>query len=93
MEKYARSVNIRKGTMVWPLLDGGVQEANKRAGTENLVGIIGMGVAADLARRQMDERLSHLLKLKTKLLEEMPNYIDEYIINTPIEHSLPNRSP
>jgi cysteine desulfurase len=81
---------IRRGTMVWPLLDGGVQEANKRAGTENLVGIIGMGVAADLAHRQMDNRLSHLLKLKTKLLTELPDYIDEYIINTPAESSLPN---
>jgi cysteine desulfurase len=38
---------IRRGTMIWPLLDGGVQEHNKRAGTENLIGIIGMGVAAE----------------------------------------------
>ncbi len=81
---------IRKGTMVWPLLDGGIQEGNKRAGTENLIGIIGMGVAADLAHRQMESRLDHLLKLKNKLLTELPGYIDEYIINTPIENSLPN---
>ncbi len=37
---------IRRGVKVWPLLDGGVQENNKRAGSENLIGIIGMGVAA-----------------------------------------------
>ena len=35
---------IRRGTRVFPLLDGGVQENNKRAGTENLIGIIAMGV-------------------------------------------------
>ncbi|MFO7965429.1 MAG: cysteine desulfurase family protein [Desulfobacterales bacterium] len=81
---------IRKGTLIWPLLDGGVQEGNKRAGTENLIGIIGMGVAADLARKHMASRLEHLSKLKTKLLNELPNYIDEYIINTPEEKSLPN---
>lgn len=81
---------IRRGTMIWPLLEGGVQEGNKRAGTENLVGIIGMGTAADFARREMGSRLEHLLKLKNKLLTEMPNYIEEYIINTPLENSLPN---
>jgi cysteine desulfurase len=81
---------IRRGTMVWPLLDGGVQEGNKRAGAENLLGIIGMGVAADLARENMASRLSHLSALKNKLLGDLPDYIDEYIINTPVEHSLPN---
>ena len=81
---------IRRGSQVWPLLDGGIQENNKRAGTENLIGIIGMGVAADLARRHMEQRVAHTAKLKKKLLDELPEYIDEYIINTHPEFSLPN---
>ena len=81
---------IRRGTMIWPLLDGGIQENNKRAGTENLVGIIGMGVAADLARRDLAKRLAHLEALKAKLLADLPNYIDEYVVNTPPGPSLPN---
>ena len=81
---------IRRGTRVFPFLDGGVQENNKRGGTENLIGIIGMGVAADMARRDMGSRLSHFRKLKNLLLEELPNYIDEYLINTHPEFSLPN---
>ena len=81
---------IRRGTMIWPLLDGGVQENNKRAGTENLVGIIGMGVAADLARRDLDQRVAHLEALKAKLLADLPNTIDEYVVNTPPGPSLPN---
>ena len=81
---------IRRGTLVWPLLDGGVQENNKRAGTENLLGIIGIGVAADLARRDLDKRLAHLEALKAKLLAELPQYIDEYVVNTPPGPSLPN---
>ncbi|MGD8847247.1 MAG: cysteine desulfurase family protein [Desulfobacteraceae bacterium] len=81
---------IRRGTMIWPLLDGGVQEHSKRAGTENLIGIIGMGVAAELARRQMDERLEHLENLKAKLLSGLSQTIEEIIINTPAEASLPN---
>jgi cysteine desulfurase len=81
---------VRKGVKVQPLLDGGVQENNKRAGTENLVGIIGMGVAAELARRDMDARLAHLKDLREKLLRDLPAHIDEYLINGDPEASLPN---
>ena len=81
---------VRRGIMVWPLLDGGVQENNKRAGTENLIGIIGMAKAAEIAKRELSERMAHLEKLKSKLITELPKHIDEYIINTPPEHSLPN---
>jgi cysteine desulfurase len=81
---------IRRGTRIYPFLDGGVQENNKRAGTENLVGIIGCGKAAELALRDMDKRLKHLGNLKHKLLTQLPHWIDEYIINTHPEFSLPN---
>ncbi len=81
---------IRRGTRIFPILDGGVQENNKRAGTENLIGIIGMGKAAELAVRDLDSRLAHIKRLKDKFLSELPDYIDEYIINTHPEHSLPN---
>jgi cysteine desulfurase len=81
---------IRRGTRVFPLLDGGVQEGNKRAGTENLVGIIGMGKAAELARRDMDSNFAHVRKLKEKFIEALPDYVDECIINTHDQHSLPN---
>ena len=81
---------IRSGLKIWPLIDGGVQEHNKRAGAENIIGIIGMGAAADLARRDMDSRFAHLKALREKLLGELPNYIDEYIINGHPEHTLPH---
>ncbi|MDB9822419.1 cysteine desulfurase [Deltaproteobacteria bacterium] len=81
---------IRRGTGIWPLLDGGVQENNKRAGTENLIGIIGMGVASELASRDMEKRIAAAGKLREKLLKELPDYIDEYYINGHPEYSLPN---
>jgi cysteine desulfurase len=81
---------IRRGTRIFPLLEGGVQENNKRAGAENLIGIIGTGKAAELALRDMDKRLTHLRALKAQLLTEMPNFIDEYIVNTHPDNSLPN---
>ncbi|MBW1813697.1 MAG: cysteine desulfurase [Deltaproteobacteria bacterium] len=81
---------VRRGTRVFPLLDGGVQENNKRAGTENLFGIIGMGTAAELAKNDLNSRYDHLQGLKNTLIKELPNYIDEYIINTDLKHSLPH---
>ena len=81
---------VRRGVGIWPLMDGGVQENNKRAGTENLIGIIGMGVAAELAIRDMEKRISHYKKLKEKLIRELPDYIDEYFINGHPEYVLPN---
>jgi cysteine desulfurase len=81
---------VRRGIGVWPLLDGGVQENNKRAGTENLIGIIGMGVAAEYALTDMDSRIAHMNSLKERLLKTFPDYINEYIINGHPEHALPN---
>jgi cysteine desulfurase len=81
---------VRRGTKIWPLLDGGVQEHNKRAGAENLIGIIGMATAADIAVRDMASRIAHARKLKAKLIEELPRYVDEYIVNGHPEESLPH---
>ena len=81
---------IRRGTRIWPLLDGGVQENNKRAGTENLIGIIGMGVAADLAEREMDFRIKHAKKIKNRLIQGLNARIEDIYINGPPELSLPN---
>jgi len=81
---------IRSGTVLWPLLDGGVQENNKRAGTENLIGIIGLGAAADLAVRDMEARITHCLHLKKKLIQGLKETIDGIFINGHPELSLPN---
>ena len=81
---------IKRGTGIWPVFDGGVQENNKRAGTENLIGIVGMGKAAELALKDMEKRILHSKNLKEKLLRELPDYIDEYVVNGHPESSLPN---
>jgi len=81
---------VRQGTKMWPLLDGGVQENNKRAGTENLIGIVGMGVAAELASRDMDKRIAHYKKLKDYVIKGLHERIEEIIINGHPELSLPN---
>lgn len=81
---------IRRGTSLWPLLDGGFQEKKRRGGTENLIGIIGTGVAAELAQKEIDSRIRHAKSLKTRLMSGLQEKIDEIIFNGHPEHSLPN---
>ncbi|MDY6853392.1 MAG: cysteine desulfurase family protein [Thermodesulfobacteriota bacterium] len=81
---------IRHGVGLWPLLDGGAQENGKRAGTENLIGIIGMGVAADIAFQEMSSRMAHTQRLKEKLIKGLNERIEDIIINGHPDLSLPN---
>jgi cysteine desulfurase len=59
---------IRKGTKIDPLLQGGGQERNRRAGTENLAGIVGLATALDIALRTMTEEASRLRNLRDRLV-------------------------
>lgn len=67
--KGAAALFVRKGVRLQPLLDGGIQERGLRAGTENVPGIVGMGVAAELAIEEIARRMAHLQKLQKKLME------------------------
>jgi len=81
---------VKRGVPIWPLFDGGVQENRKRAGTENLIGIAGMGAAAKAAQRDMDKRIAHTKKLKELFLAKLPEYVSEYGLNGHPEFCLPN---
>jgi cysteine desulfurase len=72
---------VKKGTPVWPLLDGGMQENKRRAGTENLIGIVGMGVAAEMAKGELPARLPRLQALRDRLQEGLVANIPEIVIN------------
>lgn len=66
---------VRSGTQLVPLIHGGVQESGKRGGTENVAGIVGMGVAAEIAMRELDKR-QKLTTLRDRLTEgllELPD--------------------
>ena len=80
---------IRPETKIVPLLDGGIQEQNLRAGAHNMIGIVGMGKAAELAKKEMSSRLEHFIQIRKKFLERLST-IDEIIINGHPTKSLPN---
>jgi cysteine desulfurase len=74
--KGAGALYIRKGIPIHPLLDGGIQERGRRAGTENVPAIIGMGVAAEVAMKEMESRAKHLKQLSEKLKSGLKEKID-----------------
>lgn len=74
--KGVGALYIRKGVKLHSLIHGGAQEKNRRAGTENVPGIVGLGKAIELASENMDEHIKRLTYLRDKLinglLEEIP---------------------
>lgn len=62
------AIYIRKGVNIEPLIFGGAQEKKKRAGTENIAGIVGLGKAAELAVAEMEETTEKLVYLRDKLI-------------------------
>src|SRR5271157_749166 len=71
------AIYIRRGTKVSPFMDGGRQERGFRAGTENVLGIVGMGKAAEIAASEMSARMAHLIPLRDRLIKEIPSAIEE----------------
>lgn len=83
-------VYIKNETMIPPFQHGGAQERNMRGGTENLLGIIGMSLALDLAMNEKNERLAYIQKLKFQLYEGLKSIIPGIQLNGPgIEKSHP----
>ncbi|MBA7641404.1 Cysteine desulfurase IscS [subsurface metagenome] len=72
---------IKKGTKIDPLLHGGHHEQNKRAGTENVPGIVGLGVACEIAMEEMGEENKRLRDLRDSLEEGLTERIEDVIVN------------
>lgn len=72
----AGALFIRKGVRVMPLIDGGIQEGGRRAGTENVAAIVGLGAAAELAKAEREDWARHLIPLRDRLIERLTTEID-----------------
>lgn len=83
---------VRKGTRILPIQHGGAQERRRRAGTENMPGIVGFGVAIEKAVREMPERAEKERKLRDKIINTVMNTIPHTKLNGHPEKRLPNNA-
>lgn len=90
--KGSAALFLKKGTKILSLLDGGIQEGGKRAGTENIAGIVGMGVAAEIAKREMPRRAEEIMPLRDKLIKELPERVEHVILTGHRERRLPHHA-
>jgi len=74
--KGTGALYIKRATRILPLIDGGIQEAGRRAGTENVPGLVGLGVAAELAAADMEARADQVVPLRDRLIERLSSEID-----------------
>jgi len=87
--KGVGALYVRKGVALPTYIHGGGQESGKRAGTENLAGIVGFGKAAELAGENIDEHIERLRGLRDYFTEKITGEISEIRINGSLESRLP----
>jgi len=86
--KGVGALYIRRGLVLPNLIDGGAQERNRRAGTENVAGIVGLAKAMEIAHETMDEKNLKLRRMQDKLITEILK-IDRSRLNGDREKRLP----
>ncbi len=83
---------VRKGTKFSPFMIGGHQESGRRAGTENVAPIVGLGKACELAMENMDEERTRVKGMRDRLESEMLAKAPDARLNGHRENRLPNTS-
>jgi cysteine desulfurase len=90
--KGVGAIYIRRGTRMTPLLHGGHQERNRRAGTHNVAGIVGLGIACELAGAEREAYYKRVRALRDRLEDGITTSVPDIKLNgTPFrEERLPN---
>ena len=83
---------VRQGINFEKFINGGHQEKNRRAGTENTAGIVGLGKASELAKENIDNHISQVKELRDYYLEQVNKKISKFKINGAINARLPGNS-
>lgn len=80
----------KRGVRLVPLIHGGHHERNRRGGTENVAGIVGLGKAAEVAQRDMDKEIAHLKKLRDRIEKGLTEKVPHVRVNGHPDKRLPN---
>ena len=84
------AIYIRQGTKISPLLHGGAQEREKRAGTENIAAIVGFGKAVELLMQRREEDAGRIAGLRDRLLLLLRERVPDLRLNGHANLRLPN---
>ena len=88
--KGVGALYVRKGTRIYPLLHGGYQERRRRAGTENVAGIVGLGKSAEIAPKEMVQQSRRESNLRDRLEKMIRENINHCQLNGHPTQRLPN---
>ena len=83
---------VKNGIDFEKFMDGGHQEKNKRAGTENVPGIVGLGKACELAKNNLNSHMKHLQDIRDYYISEVKKRIPNIKINGTLEKRLPGNA-
>jgi len=81
---------VKRGVRLTPVIHGGHQERNRRAGTENVAGIVALGKACEIASRDMEKEAEHLSTLRNRLEEGLAAKVPHVLLNGKKASRLPN---
>jgi cysteine desulfurase len=90
--KGAGALYIKAGTKIQPIIQGGGQERGLRSGTENIPGIVGIGKAAEIAKKEMEAEGKRLTALRDKLIKGALDKIDYSFLNGHPTERLPGNA-
>ena len=83
---------VRRGVRILPLLDGGIQEGGRRAGTEDVPAIVGMGKAAEIAAKNLAQNTPKLIAMRDKLIAGLPAKIPHVVVTGHLQQRLPGHA-
>ncbi|MBI4834087.1 MAG: cysteine desulfurase [Planctomycetes bacterium] len=88
--KGVGAIYIKDGIQLDKVIHGAGQEKGKRPGTENVLEIVGLGKACEIAKRDLTKSTEHLKTMRDKLYDALKRYIDDIRLNGHHEKRLPN---
>lgn len=90
--KGSAALFIKKGKRILPFIDGGIQEGGRRAGTEDVPAIVGMGKAAEIAITDMESRMEKMEALRDLLIERLCETVEHTFLTGHPEKRLPHHA-
>ncbi len=90
--KGVGALYVKNGIEFEKFMDGGHQEKNKRAGTESVAGIVGLGKACELANQNLREHMNHLKELRDYFISQVEEKIQGAILNGSKQDRLPGNA-